>query len=138
MPWVGEVRMDPATPPLVVITTNEERALPDAFLRRCVVLHLEVNDEPRDKFIAWLVERGRAHAGDSIEPVILEAAARQLASDRAKVRDERGMTPPGQAEYLDLVRALAGLAPGDAARQGELLKRLAPYTFQKHPPERAR
>ena len=28
-----------ATPPLVVITTNEERELPDAFLRRCLVLH---------------------------------------------------------------------------------------------------
>ena len=32
-------------PPLVVITTNEERVLPNAFLRRCLVLELKL---PRD------------------------------------------------------------------------------------------
>ena len=28
--------------PLVMITTNEERALPSAFIRRCMVLHLDM------------------------------------------------------------------------------------------------
>src|SRR4029453_12611021 len=32
-------------PPLIMLTTNEERVLPDAFLRRCLVLHLIL---PRD------------------------------------------------------------------------------------------
>ena len=50
-------------PPLVVITTNEERTLPDAFIRRCLVLHLDLPKEP-DKLIAKLVERGKTHFGD--------------------------------------------------------------------------
>jgi MoxR-like ATPase len=32
--------------PLVIITTNEERALPDAFVRRCLVLHLRLPSDP--------------------------------------------------------------------------------------------
>ncbi|MEO1086395.1 MAG: MoxR family ATPase, partial [Acidobacteriota bacterium] len=35
------VRCGP-TPPLVLVTTNEERSLPDAFLRRCLVLHMKL------------------------------------------------------------------------------------------------
>ena len=40
----GVVRNDRVTP-LVIVTTNEERALPDAFLRRCLVLHLKLPTE---------------------------------------------------------------------------------------------
>jgi MoxR-like ATPase len=43
----------------VVITTNEERELPAAFLRRCVVLTLE----PDKSYVDFLVKRGRAHFG---------------------------------------------------------------------------
>ena len=32
--------------PLVVITTNEERALPAAFVRRCLILHLKPPTDP--------------------------------------------------------------------------------------------
>ncbi|MEM7395087.1 MAG: MoxR family ATPase [Verrucomicrobiota bacterium] len=31
--------------PVVIITSNDERKLPDAFLRRCVYHHIELNDE---------------------------------------------------------------------------------------------
>jgi MoxR-like ATPase len=40
VPGCGTVEMRAGVRPLVVITTNEERSLPDAFLRRCFVLHL--------------------------------------------------------------------------------------------------
>jgi len=44
-------------PPLVVITSNVERRLPDAFLRRCVVYHIELTEA--------LVERAvKARAAD--------------------------------------------------------------------------
>ena len=43
--------------PLVVITTNEERELPAAFLRRCVVLHVKL---PKgDDLKPFLIQRGR-------------------------------------------------------------------------------
>ena len=47
-------------PPLVVITTNEERILPNAFVRRCLVLDLKLPDDD-DRLIAHLVARAVAH-----------------------------------------------------------------------------
>jgi MoxR-like ATPase len=59
--------------PLVIITTNEERRLPDAFVRRCMVLHLQL-PASRDKLLHMLIERGRAHFPETSEEVLREAA----------------------------------------------------------------
>ncbi len=46
--------------PLVIITTNEERVLPNAFIRRCLVLHLKLPED--DKALRdYLVSRARVH-----------------------------------------------------------------------------
>jgi MoxR-like ATPase len=116
---------------LVVVTTNEERSLPDAFLRRCVVLHLECRRED-------LPSRARRHFPVKEHPAavdeVLHRASELLWSQREHCRG-RGLAPPGQAEYLDLLRAVTGLTkkPKNAL---ELLERLARFTFAKHPPER--
>ncbi len=118
--------------PLIVITTNEERALPDAFVRRCLVLHLEL---PRsdDALIDYLTQRGRAHFGCQTTPEVLREAARQLVGDR-KVAAERQLSPlPGQAEYLDLVRGVVDLAQGEFEAQLDLIQSAARFTFKKHP-----
>lgn len=47
--------------PLVIITTNEERGLPDAFVRRCLVLHLDPFVGERDAVVERLVLRGKHH-----------------------------------------------------------------------------
>ena len=118
-------------PPLVVVTTNEERALPDAFLRRCMVLHLRV-DEGKDKLIPWLMERGLAHFRSCAESVRREAAE-QLFKDRDTMQ-RRGLAAPGQAEYLDLLRAVLELAK-DEAGQCAKLKEISPFALEKHPDE---
>lgn len=121
------------TPPLVVITTNEERALPDAFVRRCLVLYLELPRLPQDReaFVALLVARGRAHFPElEREPELLEKAADLLIDDR--LASEKASVPkPGQAEYLDLLRAVKdGFETPDKRKQA--LARLARFTLQKH------
>jgi len=121
-----------AAPPLVVITTNEERALPDPFLRRCLVLHLACPDK-RGDLIAWLVERGKAHFPDEGLSKVLQQAAEMLATDREEI-EKQSLTPPGGAEYLDLVRALVDLGDTEDERL-ELLKRLRGFTYRKHPAE---
>ncbi len=121
--------------PLVVITTNEERELPAAFLRRCVVLTLE----PEKPYTSFLVKRGRAHFGrqakrparECLDDEILRIAAEQLAEDRRHAV-AAGVTPPGLAEYIDLLGALRRLAPGDQAGQGQWLERLGRYVFLKN------
>lgn len=116
--------------PLILITTNEERELPAAFLRRCVVLNLE--PDPDKSYAQWLTERGRTHYGvDQVPDEVLALAAEQLDADR-RASIAAGLTPPGPAEYLDLIRAVFSLAPGQAGAQRRLLATLSAYTFVKN------
>ena len=122
--------------PLVIITTNEERELPAAFLRRCVVLNLA--PKPDMSYGDWLVERALAHfgaRGDRLALLDVDAvigpAAEQLVADRAAAQ-AAGLTPPGPAEFLDLLYALQRLAPGDAVQQRDLIVRLSAYAFVKN------
>ncbi len=127
-----------AEQPLILITTNEERALPDAFVRRCLVLNLQLPTDDRE-LEAFLIARGRAHFQSSehhsvenkADDAVLQAAARQLIKDRNDLK-ARSLPPPGQAEYLDLVRAVIRLRR-DREEQLQLLKELSNYVFQKHP-----
>jgi MoxR-like ATPase len=118
-------------PPLVVITTNEERSLPDAFLRRCLVLHLRLPDN-RQQLVDHLVERGAAHFPD-VDRETLTFAAGMVADDRARARQENWLPLPGQAEFIDLVRAVKNLAQGDASAQKTILERIAPFALRKRP-----
>lgn len=95
---------------LIVITTNEERELPPAFLRRCIVHTLPVPG--RD----ILVDIARRHlvladpeAADDLrqDPSPLQDLLEKLADKFFALRAEaqqRGERPPSTAEYLDAVR----------------------------------
>lgn len=124
--------------PLVMITTNEERTLPKAFLRRCWVHHME----PEEEFDEWLTRRGRAHFPDPsvLSDSILARAAEQLAADRRSLTAKR-LAAPGQAEFIDLLEALVKLGRDEVARtgavtleaaQGVLLERLGRFVFDKN------
>lgn len=124
--------------PLVMITTNGERDLPDAFIRRCVVLQLNLPTKRKD-LTEHLVSRGKAHFFDETDDLpeahlaVLVKAAEQLANDREKAIKENWLPFPGQAEYLDLIRAVRDLVPNDPAAQEDHLDRLAEYILRKHP-----
>lgn len=119
-------------PPLVIITTNEERTLPDAFIRRCLVLHLDLPKD-RDKLIAKLVARGKAHFGEQTSAAVLTKAAELLAQDRAEAEQRHWRPLPGQAEYLDLLRAVVTLAPDNPTKQKRLIDEVARFVLKKHP-----
>ncbi len=119
------VVMDPDYPPLVIITTNEERVLPDAFLRRCLVLRIELPDD----LVPFLVDRGQAHF-QSCQKSVLQRAAELVASERTAVR-KRGLNPPGQAEFIDLVRVVFEQRK-NAPQRLELLEEVAAFTLDKH------
>lgn len=119
------------TPPLVVITSNDERALPDAFLRRCLVLHLAI-PSGREELLTYLLARGRAHfeatAGDAALDALLVKAAEAIADGRAAVQ-KQGHPGPGVAEYIDLIDAI--YQEPDRER---LLADVAEYVVYKHGP----
>jgi MoxR-like ATPase len=117
--------------PLVVITTNEERALPDAFVRRCLVLHLRLPSDPT-RLAERLIGRGRAHFGSRISAKVLQRAADLLTADRETARENHWLPLPGQAEYLDLVRAVV-TRERSAKAQEALLDAVAEFVLKKHP-----
>ncbi|VEN73411.1 AAA domain (Dynein-related subfamily) [Candidatus Desulfarcum epimagneticum] len=120
-----------APPPLVVITTNEERELPSAFLRRCMVLRLKL-PEKKDELIPWLMEKGKLHFPDCPEKILKEAAS-QLWNDRKEALDQ-ALPAPGQAEYLDILRALDEIG-GDEKEQLKVLNEISEFALQKYPEE---
>jgi MoxR-like ATPase len=122
-------------PPLVIITTNEERVLPNAFVRRCLVLRLRLPDED-DKLIEFLENRARIHFPSQAESGkydrLFHDAAVMLARDRATARQQFVEPWPGQAEYLDLLRAVLHLQPDEVENHQAILDSLATFTFKKH------
>ena len=133
VPWLEQaVSAPPGTPtPLVVITTNEERELPAAFVRRCLVLNLRLPRE-REDFIATLIERGTLHFGERCTAEVYREAAGQLWQDRRAAEDQ-GLQGAGQAEYIDLLRVVVTLAPA-LQKQSELLANVRDFALRKHPP----
>lgn len=121
-------------PPLVVITTNEERELPSAFIRRCLVLHMKLSDK-KDELMEWLKDRGRIHFGDACSTEVRKKAAEMLWDDRQEAV-KRNHPAPGQAEYLDILRAIKGMDEGrpvNEETQLENLKMIGDFALKKYP-----
>lgn len=114
--------------PLVIFTTNEERELPAAFVRRCLVLSLQL---PQDDaaLVDFLCQRGTVHFQKQCSPKVYQRAAELLVQDRKAARTQ-GAPVPGQAEYLDLLRAVTTMAKGDKA-QLALLADISGFVLQK-------
>ncbi len=129
----GPVCCRPGAQPLVVITTNEERELPAAFVRRCLVLSFELPEGEALK--RRLEERGRAHFETfRCSEAVYETAAEQLLQDR-QAAQESGLPRPGQAEYLDLLRAVLSVAPDGETEQLRVLAQIKDFAYNKHPVE---
>ncbi|MFI9780516.1 AAA family ATPase [Streptomyces sp. NPDC051956] len=101
---------------LVIITTNEERELPQAFLRRCVIASAPEPESPVE-----LVEIAKAHLKARLNKVnaqdvtLAEALADELLSVRREAARD-GIRPPSTAEYLDALWACRtlGIEVGDS------------------------
>ncbi len=138
------IKADPSRV-LVVVTTNEERELPRAFVRRCFVHTLKMEDsverlvseqqdeaepkpdsDPIRKRHDWLMARGRLHFGDAISDKAYFMAAEMLWEDRDA--NPHSLYPPGLAEYIDLLTAIHAL---DKSEQEARLERIAQYALQK-------
>jgi len=111
--------------PITVITSNAEKELPDAFLRRCIFHYIEF---PTPELMEEIV---RVHFPD-IKDNLLSEALKTFYSLR-KVDDFR--KKPSTSELIDWIRALiaGGIPHQDIAKQipfvGTLLKKENDYDF---------
>lgn len=95
IPETGET-VRARTRPIVIITSNAEKELPDAFLRRCIFHYIAF---PAPEMMERIV---RAHF-PQVEEHLLEQALRVFYS----LRDRRGIhKKPGTSELLDWLQAL--------------------------------
>jgi MoxR-like ATPase len=122
--------------PLIIITTNEDRELPPAFVRRCIVCRTDLPDcDPQKStqdMIDHLRSRVGAHAGKDISvpaPLVTEAIE-ALITHRQLAR-QSDLPLPGQAELLDLLRAITGLIRAGFEPKN-LVTQLKDFTFSKH------
>ncbi|MCC9601919.1 MoxR family ATPase [Stieleria sp. JC731] len=119
-----------ASRPLVIITTNEERELPTAFLRRCFVLMMRFPPTGVDEK-SFLLERARVFftKEDLSDDVCFEVTD-QLMGDRKRA-EQGGVAKPGAAEFLDIARVLVNLHPGNEAAQLDRLARISKFALRK-------
>ncbi|MBN1654626.1 MAG: MoxR family ATPase [Deltaproteobacteria bacterium] len=119
-------------PPLVMVTTNEDRELPPAFLRRCLVLQM-VLGSPDKTPQQFLVDRGKIHCSD-IAAAVHEAVAQLVLDERG--RQKEALCKPGAAEHLDILQALRELYGHDKKRAEEeqlkALKYVAKFSLNKN------
>jgi len=82
--------------PIVIITSNAEKELPDAFLRRCIFHYIEFPDKDKIRDII------RVHYGD-MDKKLVDAAIKAFYD----IRHMRGiMKKPSTSELLDWIQAL--------------------------------
>ena len=107
VPEVNNIKIEanPDQPPLLILTSNSERNLPDAFLRRCAFFHIEFPDRAALRKIIYrqLKEFGQGQES----PLIKEALDffLQLRDEKKRQWEKR----PATAELLDWLRLLVRL-----------------------------
>ena len=105
--------------PIVIITSNAEKELPDAFLRRCVFHYIEFPDEEQMREIV------RVHLGDLDRKLLDQAVASFYWIRSLRDIDKK----PSTSELVDWLRALiaGGIAPSEVESRipfaGVLLKK---------------
>jgi MoxR-like ATPase len=106
------VTLDRRNPPLIIITTNGERELPAAFLRRCIELRIDApTREP-------LLDIAMAHFPDS-KRTDLDALLKII--EEARPNDWTGAELPSPAEFIDFIRATQRLENQDSASIAKLI-----------------
>jgi len=119
----ADVQVEQAKAPLIIITSNDERELSSAFLRRCVMLNLQAPGRAR------LVGIARAHFGDEHADLYDKVAVKMTSLMRGEEEESQGIRPSA-AEFLDTVRACIELGVWPEARD-KTWKALSRVTLSK-------
>lgn len=119
-------RIQSARRVLLMLTSNGERELPPAFLRRCVVVTMDAPDE------AWFVHVANGKFGLKSAELHASVAAEVMRLRQAARRG--GLRQPSTAEFLDALRVCRDL---ELTPQSQAWKDLAKTVLWKHekPPD---
>jgi MoxR-like ATPase len=132
LPYGAELVVAGERKRLIIITTNEDREMPAAFLRRCLVHRMDLPKDEQD-FRGYLSARAELHLNHkelNLETDSVEHAITLLWEERTRAAD-RDLPMPGQSELLDLLVGVATFCKTGAGEQKRLIDDLTRYTFDK-------
>lgn len=99
-----------AKPPIIVITSNNERQMPEPFLRRCVFHHLKF---PGRELLAQILQ---THFGATLS----EKLAKVAISRFEELREKQLEKPPATSELIKWMSVLLRAGVPEARLQGPL------------------
>lgn len=118
-----EIRANPNFAPIIFITSNGQRKLPDAFLRRCLYHYIEF---PQEQELIAIV---KAHFGEIWTKQLREQAVKRFIALRKLMEEEKGEfgKKVSTSELIDWFRALQ---PSGTAKE---IKQLFKQNNLPHP-----
>jgi len=115
IPELGvEVEALPERRPIVIMTSNSEKALPDAFLRRCVYVHVPYPDLNPDGESPTMEEIVRARLGDMVDSRLFRDAFELFR--RIHMQSGTAEVKPSPAVFLNWLLVLRHIADGDVSK----------------------
>ncbi len=92
------------TRPIVLITSNREKQLPEPFLRRCLYVQLDFPTDPA--MLAEIVRRNLATHVDALSDTLIAGAVARFCEIRQRAHDLKLQKLPATSELVDWVRVL--------------------------------
>jgi MoxR-like ATPase len=103
------VKARPEAVPLIIVTTNDERDLPRAFVRRCVQVELPALDGPDidgSQRKELLVKIGAEHLAGKLDRAFVQKIADTIVDQGRNAPADDGLMIPSPAEFIDTLRAV--------------------------------
>lgn len=122
IPETGQSISAKGEPPIVILTSNRERPLPDAFLRRCLYFNIEFPDK---EHLQDIVDQRFADVDKPDRAIFYEAI--KYFNEVRDFMAEPGHRPPSTSELIDFLKALRLRKEADRA---DILKGLAKPEYQ--------
>jgi MoxR-like ATPase len=117
IPETGEKIGTPEKPPIIILTSNREKPLPDAFLRRCLYFKIEFPEG--DKLIE--IAQKRLNLAITKDKDLIDKIIKKFIEVREDLK-QPGSRPPGTSEFLAFVAALGRKLPAITATTPDDIK----------------
>ncbi|RUT06442.1 ATPase AAA [Dulcicalothrix desertica PCC 7102] len=98
-----------ANKPIIFITSNREKPLPEPFLRRCLYFYVEF---PQAEKLKEIIELRFGEQSENKEKLV-DKAIKSFYDIHNKLKDYPGIRPPGTSEFMDFLTAILNLKEDD-------------------------
>ncbi len=102
IPETGESFPTPEHKPIIFITSNHEKPLPEPFLRRCLYFFIKF---PNQQQLKEIIDKRFGESEKNKEELVNQAMTR-FYEIRELLEDKPGSRPPGTSEFIEFLTAL--------------------------------